>query len=193
MVDRAEIGRRPIFGVKRPPEAAAVTVGAGISSGPRAPQARRTVGPAAVDFPCSTMYRKAAIRPYRPVDEPVLFGLARSAFGEAPGWAPRRTFEALEHDVVFVAEVDGRPAGYEALACARTAVRIEQLLVSADHDGEGIEDQLVDYAEGYAITLGVRTLEVVVEPDNAVARSLYRGHGFARATDDVLRLVLPQR
>lgn len=139
------------------------------------------------------MYRKAAIRPYRTQDEPVLFGLARSTFGWTPGWLERRTLELLENDVVFVAEVEGQAAGYEALACGRSAVRIDQLLVDAAHDGEGIEDQLVDYAEGYAISIGARVLEAVVEPDNRPALGFYRTRGFAPAAPDLVKLVLPQR
>ena len=139
------------------------------------------------------MYLRVAIRPYRSSDEPVLFGLARAAFGAAPGFGARRTLDVLEHDVVFVAEAGGVPAGYEALACGRTVIRIDQLLVSPDHDDEGIEDQLVEYAEGYAISVGARSLEAVVEPDNEPALAFYGAHGFCRAADDLVRLVLPQR
>ena len=139
------------------------------------------------------MYRRVAIRPYRSSDEAILFGLARATFGEAPGWADHHTLETLENDVVFVAEVEGRPAGYEALATGRSVVRIDQLLVSPDHDDEGVEAQLVEYAEGYAISLGAEALEAVVERDNAPALAFYCGRGFVRASEDVVRLVLPQR
>jgi GNAT superfamily N-acetyltransferase len=139
------------------------------------------------------MYRKAAIRPFCALDEAVLFGLARSSYGTTPGWRPRRTLDLLENDVVFVAEVAGEPAGYEALAFGRAAVRIDQLLVGPHHDGEGIEEQLVAYAEGYAISVGASLLEAVVEPDNTSAVTFYRHHGFAQAGLDLVRLVLPQR
>ena len=139
------------------------------------------------------MYRRVAIRPYRSSDEPVLFGLARAAFGAMPGFGARRTIDVLEHDVVFVAEVGGAPAGYEALVCGRAAVRIDQLLVSPDHDDEGIEGQLVEYAEGYAISVGAKSLEAVVEPDNVPALAFYGARGFSRAADNLVRLVLPQR
>jgi len=69
------------------------------------------------------MYRKAAIRPFEAEDEPVLFGLARSTYGSTPGWQERHTLQVLENDVVFVAEVEGEAACYEALAlpCARAS------------------------------------------------------------------------
>jgi ribosomal protein S18 acetylase RimI-like enzyme len=139
------------------------------------------------------MYRKALIRPYRAEDEPVLFGHARSVFGEVPGWRDRRTLELLEQAVVFVAEVGSAPAGYEALERARTAVRIDQLLVCPEHDDEGIEEQLVEYAEGYAISVGAHTLEAVVETDNEVAVAFYRARGFRTSGRDLVELVLPQR
>jgi ribosomal protein S18 acetylase RimI-like enzyme len=139
------------------------------------------------------MYRKAAIRPFRRQDEPVLFDLAWRTYGQTPGWQERYTLEVLEHDVVFVAEVEGQPAGYEALARGREAVRIDQLLVSAHHDDEGIEEQLVAYAEGYAISVGAAVLEAVVEPDNSSAVTFYRQCGFAQAGPGIVRLVLPQQ
>jgi ribosomal protein S18 acetylase RimI-like enzyme len=138
------------------------------------------------------MYRKAAIRPFRLQDEPVLFDLARSTYGQTPGWRERYTLEVLENDVVFVAEIEGQPAGYEALARGRETVRIDQLLVSPQHDDEEIGQQLVAYAEGYAISVGASVLEAVVEPDNTPAVTFYRQCGFAQAGAGVVRLVLPQ-
>jgi len=139
------------------------------------------------------MYRKAAIRPFEAEDEPILFGLARSTYGSTPGWQERHTLQVLENDVVFVAEVEGEAAGYEALAHGSAAVRIDQLLVSPHHDDEGIERQLLAYAEGYAISIGARLLEAVVEPDNAAAMTFYREQGFAEAAPGVVQLVLPQQ
>jgi len=139
------------------------------------------------------MYRKAAIRPYRVDDEPLLFGLASRVFGEMPGWHDRRILDVLESDVVFVAEVEGTMAGYEALERAEVAVRIEQLLVCPEHDDEGVGEQLLAYAEGYAISLGAPRLEAVVEPENVTAFAFYRERGFVPAGPDLLELVLPQR
>ena len=99
----------------------------------------------------------------------------------------------LENDVVFVAEIEGEAAGYEALTRGDAAVRIDQLLVSPHHDDEGIERQLLAYAEGYAISIGARTLEAVVEPDNAAAVTFYREQGFAEAAPGIVQLVLPQQ
>ena len=139
-------------------------------------------------------YTKAEIRPVRHDEESLLFGLARMAFGERGGWDDARTLSVLESEQVFVAEVGGAPAGYVALARAEEVVRIDQLLVAPEHEGEGIGHQLVEWAEGYAISLRARSLEIVVEPDNLPAVDFYRRYGFAPAEPDepLLELVLPQ-
>jgi ribosomal protein S18 acetylase RimI-like enzyme len=136
-------------------------------------------------------YRKATIRLYRPEDESLLFSLAREAFGAQAAWSDADTIATLEADTVFVAELDGEPAGYVAVVHAAHAVRIEHLLVSPRHEHEGVGRQLLDYAQGYAISRGATALQVVVEPGNRRALDFYRGRGFAAAGEDVYELLLP--
>jgi ribosomal protein S18 acetylase RimI-like enzyme len=133
-------------------------------------------------------FRKADMRPFRPDDEPLLFGLAKLDRG-----ADERTLTVLEHETVFVAEVEGAPAGYVALEQQGPSMRVEQLFISPEHEDEEVGGQLLDYAEGYAISCEAKTLQVVVEPGNLPARHFYQGRGFVAAGDDVLELVLPQR
>jgi len=131
-------------------------------------------------------YRKAEIRPFRDEDEAVLFGLASLDRG-----ADSRTIAVLERETVFVAELEGAPAGYVALARAADAVRIDQLFVSPEHEAEGIGRQLLEWAEGYAISERAARLEVVVEADNRRALDFYRGRGFSEAGENLLELRLP--
>jgi ribosomal protein S18 acetylase RimI-like enzyme len=98
----------------------------------------------------------------------------------------------LETQTVFVAELEGDHAGYVALHRDGDAVLIEQLLVSPRHEHEGIGRQLVDYAEGFAISEGAVRLQIVVEADNRRALDFYRRRSFTQAGGDVLELVLPQ-
>ena len=56
---------------------------------------------------------------------------------------------------------------------------IEQLLVSPRHEHEGIGNQLVDYAEGFAISEGAARLQIVVEPDNRRALDFYARRSFS--------------
>ena len=137
-------------------------------------------------------YRKAAIRPFRSEDESLLFSLARGVFGDRSTWDDNRTLTTIESDTVFVAELDGAPAGYVALEPAGDALRIEHLFVSPVHAGEGVARQLLEYAEGYAIAQHANRLEIVVEEDNRRARDFYQRRGFCAAGGDVLELVLPQ-
>jgi ribosomal protein S18 acetylase RimI-like enzyme len=138
-------------------------------------------------------YRKAEIRPYRAEDESLLFSLAREAFGAQQAWNDRDTLAGIEGDTVFVADLEGDRAGYVALARAGDTVTIEQLLVSPRHEHEGIGNQLVDYAEGFAISEGAARLQIVVEPDNRRALDFYARRSFVRASETVLELALPQR
>ena len=133
-------------------------------------------------------YRKAEIRPYRSADEPLLFGLASLDRG-----ADRRTLAVLERETVFVAEVDGAPAGYVAVERAEEAMRVDQLFVSPEHEAVGIGRQLLEHAEGYAISEGALALQVVVSSEDRRALEFYLGRGFVRAGDDLLELVLPRR
>lgn len=132
-------------------------------------------------------YRKAEIRPYQAADEPLLFGLASLDRG-----ADRRTLAVLERETVFVADLEGAPAGYVALDRAGDAVRVDQLFVSPEHEGEGIGRQLLEYAEGFAISERALSLQVVVASDDRRASSFYRGRGFVEAGPDLLELVLPR-
>jgi ribosomal protein S18 acetylase RimI-like enzyme len=138
-------------------------------------------------------YRKAEIRPFQPEDEGLLFGLAKSAFGEEEAWDDARTLAVLEADTVFVAEVEGSAAGYVAVERAGDSVCIEQLLVSPAHEAEGVGRQLFEFAEGFAISQGARSLQVVVEEANRRAAAFYRSRGFVPSEGDLFELVLPQR
>jgi GNAT superfamily N-acetyltransferase len=133
-------------------------------------------------------YRKAEIRPLQMKDEPLLFGLARLDRG-----ADERTLSILERETVFVAEVEGGAAGYVAVEHAEDVLRVDQLFVSPEHEAEGVGRQLLEYAEGYAISVGALALQVVVAPGDSRALAFYRGRGFVPAGEDLLELVLPHR
>ena len=132
-------------------------------------------------------YRKADIRPFREEDEALLFGLASLDRG-----ADARTIAVLERETVFVADLEGSLAGYVALRPAGDAMCIDQLFVSPEHEAEGIGRQLLEWAEGYAISERAAKLEVVVEAENRRALDFYRGRGFVEAGEDLLELRLPE-
>jgi ribosomal protein S18 acetylase RimI-like enzyme len=137
-------------------------------------------------------YRRAQIRPIRTDDEPVLFGLAQMTFGAEKGWSDHRTLAVLSDESVFVAEVEDAVAGYVALDPRGEVVVIDHLLVGPAHEAAGVGHQLVEWAEGWAISRGARALQVAVEPENARALDFYRRCGFAQGEPGTLELVLPQ-
>jgi ribosomal protein S18 acetylase RimI-like enzyme len=132
------------------------------------------------------------VAPGRTEDHSELFALALSSFGGQDGWDDGRTVQALESDTVFVARVEGAVAGYVAVRPAGDALRIEQLLVAPHHEGEGVGKRLLAHAEGYAISTGATTVEVVVEDDNERARSFYRRTGFRPVGEQLYELSLPR-
>jgi ribosomal protein S18 acetylase RimI-like enzyme len=134
-------------------------------------------------------YRKVTMRPFRAEDEGLLFGVAKLAFAEQDD---SHTLATLAHDTVFVGELDREPIGYVAIEESEGAVRIEQLCVHPAHEAEGVGGQLLEWAEGYAISTGAGKLEVLVERDNDRAVSFYRGRGFVPKDADLFELVLPQ-
>ncbi len=91
-----------------------------------------------------------------------------------------------------MAELEGEPAGYVAIEESDTTLRIEQLCVHPAHEEEGIGGQLLDWAEGYAISSGASRLQIVVEAGNERAADFYRRRGFVPAEPELLELVLPQ-
>lgn len=132
------------------------------------------------------------IAPGRTEEQSELFLFARTSFGEEGGWDDRRTAADLESDTIFVARVEGSLAGYVAVRRAGEALRIEQLLVAPHHEGEGVGRRLLEYAEGYAISIGATAMQVVVETDNNRALALYRRSGFTPVAEQLYELVLPQ-
>jgi GNAT superfamily N-acetyltransferase len=127
------------------------------------------------------------VRPYRSEDEALLFGLARLDRG-----ADERTLAVLTRETVFVAEVSGAPAGYVALEREERGVRIDQLFVSPEHEAQGVGRRLLEFAEGYAISVEAAVLRVVVGRDDARAVEFYRRRGFVPVGEDLFELVLPQ-
>lgn len=139
-------------------------------------------------------YRKAAIRPYRAEDEPILFGRARMSLGENEGWTDERTLGVLKTDTVFVAEIDGSPAGFVAVDARPQTLRIDELFVVPEHEDESVEWQLLEYAEGFAIASDSQRIEAVVDGDEPQTTAPFRRYGFAPSeADGLLQLTLPQQ
>lgn len=124
----------------------------------------------------------------------MLFGLAQMSLGSNSRWRDERTLNVLEGDTVFVAEVDGAPAGFVAVEEGPEALRIDELFVVPEHEDESVEWQLLEYAEGYAIATDSHRIEAVVDGDEPTTLAPFRRYGFAPGSDEgLLELTLPQQ
>jgi ribosomal protein S18 acetylase RimI-like enzyme len=114
------------------------------------------------------------------------------SLGSSPAWSDDRTLGVLESDTVFVAELDGAPAGYVAVDESPQTLRIDELFVVPEHADESIEWQLLEYAEGYAISCDSHRLQAVVEGDDSGSQAPFRRYGFSPVDAGLLELALPQ-
>jgi ribosomal protein S18 acetylase RimI-like enzyme len=116
------------------------------------------------------------------------------SLGASSRWRDERTLEVLEGDTVFVAEVDGAPAGFVAVDEGPETLRIDELFVVPEHEDESVEWQLLEYAEGYAIANDSNRIEAVVDGDEETALAPFRRYGFAPGSNaGLLELTLPQQ
>jgi GNAT superfamily N-acetyltransferase len=141
-------------------------------------------------------YEKVAIRELGPSDEPRLFALAEEAYGQQ--LPADETVAVLTRSVVFVAELPGEPegsgdelAGYVALVEEGPELCIRQLLVAPAHDDSGIDRQLCEWAEGYAISRGCHRLRADVGDAELHERLFFRSRGFVQTAEGAIELRLP--
>lgn len=85
---------------------------------------------------------------------------------------------------VLLARVDGQPAGY-ALACRIPKLDhrlgflfVDELYVLRSRRRQGVATALVRHVQALAQELGLAGVRLLVRPENAPARRLYRGLGF---------------
>ena len=96
----------------------------------------------------------------------------------AGSYEPRRTEQLLGADVVFVAELDGHPAGHVAVRQVAGAIVVDQLVVDEASQGVGVGNRLLDWVEGYALSRGAPLVRIEVEDGNERAQDFYRRRGY---------------
>jgi ribosomal protein S18 acetylase RimI-like enzyme len=125
-------------------------------------------------------------------DAQELFCLAKTAFGDLPGWDDGEVLDVLRRDIVFMATDEGVVAGYVALGRDDDGTLVvDQLLVAPGHERRGVGRRLLAHAEEYAVMRGVPELLIVVEADNVPAQNFYRRSGFVPVEPELYRRVLP--
>jgi len=105
---------------------------------------------------------------------------------ESPHWVRERYVEILQGDdatwwprrALFVAEVDGRVAGFVAVAVVMEEAELESIVVGAEHRRQGVGMALSVAMRGWAREQGAERVQLEVRVRNAAARALYTRLGF---------------
>lgn len=143
---------------------------------------------------------KCTIREGRAEDRSVLMLLADETLrplaeaSEHPErYRPGDLLELLERAEVFVAEADGEPAGFMAVEWQEDALALRCVCVGPAFEARGVANQLVDWAEGLALSRRARRLTATVPAGDYPSQHLYRGHGFVPPADAANAGVLEKR
>jgi dTDP-4-amino-4,6-dideoxy-D-galactose acyltransferase len=137
--------------------------------------------------------RDARVRPYEPDDLDPLRAIARASHGATRFYAdtrfPRARADDLYDvwitrstegwaDVVFVAEHEGRPAGYLSMHAEGERASIGLVAVAEEARGSGLGAALVDAGISWAHDRGLPHIDVVTQGRSAAALRVYERRGF---------------
>jgi GNAT superfamily N-acetyltransferase len=125
---------------------------------------------------------EVVVRPVRDSDSPALqrLGVETSTPDELVPSAPNR-------DVVFVAEVEGHPAGYMALREDGRALVVDQIVVAPADQGRHVGHRLLDWAEGYGASRGMERVQIPTSGSDRRARDFYARRGYVAAGGALVR------
>ena len=122
------------------------------------------------------------VRPFCESDSQALLRLA----GEAS--TPHELVpSAPDDDIVFVAEVEGHPAGYMALREDGRALVVGQIVVAPADQGRHVGHRLLDWAEGYGTSRGMELLRLPAAGSDRRARDFYARRGYVDAGGALVR------
>ncbi len=142
------------------------------------------------------------MRAKRAGDESALFFLAEEALhplavgaGRADLYHPDELIGLLERAIVFVAEAGGEVAGFVAVERDDDALVVRCLCVGPAHEGRAVDDQLVEWAEGFAFNERLHRVAALIPAEDHPSRHLYHGHQFVphRTEDRPDMIVMEKR
>jgi GNAT superfamily N-acetyltransferase len=125
---------------------------------------------------------EVVVRPYREGDEAAVRRLAGETSTRAEAARP-----APDRDVVFVAEVEGHPAGYMAVHEDGRTLVVDSMVVAPADQGRHVGHRLLDWAEGYGSSRGMDCVRIPVAGADRRARDFYARRGFVEAGDALVR------
>jgi GNAT superfamily N-acetyltransferase len=91
-----------------------------------------------------------------------------------------------EPGVVFLAEVDGHPAGYAALREQAGVLRLDRLVVAPADQGRRVGHALLDWVEGYGVSRRLERVDVGRAGADAQAEDFYRRRGYGETPHGTL-------
>jgi GNAT superfamily N-acetyltransferase len=90
-------------------------------------------------------------------------------------------------DHVFVAECEGRRAGYAAVREDGDALVLDQLVVAVTDRGRHVGHTLLDWVEGYGVSRSLTRVRVPLEGADNRALAFYHRRGYAEADGSLER------
>jgi GNAT superfamily N-acetyltransferase len=125
---------------------------------------------------------EVVVRPYRDADSAALHRLAGETTIVA-GVVPAEP----ANDVVFVAEVEGHPAGYMAVREDGRALVLAQMVVAPADQGRHVGHRLLDWAEGYGSSRGLECVRIPAAGSDRRARDFYVRRGYVESGAALVR------
>ena len=125
---------------------------------------------------------EVVVRPYRETDAAALHRLA----GETSTGADVVP-SAPDRDIVFVAEIEGHPAGYMAVREDGRALVVDQMVVAPADQGRHVGHRLLDWAEGYGSSKGMQCVCIPTAGSDRRAHDFYGRRGYVKAGDTLIR------
>ncbi|WP_322937008.1 ribosomal protein S18-alanine N-acetyltransferase [Nocardioides bizhenqiangii] len=123
-----------------------------------------------------------SVRPAEPEDVDAIADLELLAFPLDP-WSPTLIGEGVAGRVpttsYFVAEQDGRFAGYAAVSVVQDVAELQRIATAPRERRTGVAVALLAGVDGHAAAGGAERLLLEVRDDNVGALALYRREGFA--------------
>ena len=126
--------------------------------------------------------RRFEIAPMRDADLDEVLGIEEASF-PVP-WS-RESFRFELHDNPYawnvVVRTEGRIVGFACLWVVGDELKINNIAIHPEWRGKGLGDRLLRWILRFGRTERCVEATLEVRPSNAVARKLYRNHGFEEA------------
>jgi GNAT superfamily N-acetyltransferase len=95
--------------------------------------------------------------------------------------------QQLRSDRVFVAECEGRRAGYAAVSEHDDVLALDQLVVAPADHGRHVGHALLDWVEGYGVSRGLHAVVIDATRADDRARDFYTRRGYLPEGDALRR------